>query len=159
MLRFALLALALSLGSGAFAQNLSGVSGVAVYRYADPGEPTKEIQLWGAVRNPGIYQVEREADLLTLLTLAGGPAVATEDERTSRKTSVRVVRQPASARTVVLDASLDELTTEARPLPPLEDGDLVTLTSEVRQRFTWRDALSITSSAASLAVLILRIVE
>ena len=159
MLRFAFLLLVLSFGGGAAGQNLAGISGVAVYRYAEPGELTKEIQLWGAVRNPGIYQVERGADLLTLLTLAGGPAVSTEDARTSRKTSVRVIRQPAGARTVVLDASLEELTSEPRPLPALEDGDLVTLTSEVSQRFTWRDALSITSSAASLAVLILRIVE
>lgn len=159
MLRPLLLVLALLLGGGAFAQGVPAASGVAVYRYAQPGQPTKDIQVWGAVRSPGVYQVERDADLLTLLTIAGGPAVPSTDDRAVRNVSVRVVRDPGGARTVVLDTTLDALTSDAAPLPALQHGDLVSLAVETRQRFTWRDALSITTSVAALAVLILRIVE
>lgn len=159
MLRSLSLVLALLIGGGAYAQGVPAASGVAVYRYAEPGQTTKDVQVWGAVRNPGVYQIERDADLLTLLTIAGGPAVATTDDRTVRNVSVRVVRDPGAARTVVLDTTLDALTSDPAPLPALQHGDLVSLTVEVRQRFTWRDALSVTTSAAALAVLILRIVE
>lgn len=143
----------------ALAQGLTAATGVAVYRYAEPGRPTKDIQIWGAIRSAGVYQVELDTGLLTLLTLAGGPLVAAEDDRAVRSISVRIVRDPSTARTVVLDTSLDALTSETTPIPALEDGDLVTLTAQTRQRFTWRDALSITSSVAALTILILRIVE
>jgi hypothetical protein len=141
------------------AQGLTAASGVAVFRYAPPGEPTMDIHVWGAVRSAGIYQVERTATLVDVLTVAGGPALPAETDRAEQTVRVEVVRDPAGARTVVLAAKLDALTGQDVTLPELEDGDLVTLTSESRQRFTWRDALSVTSSVASLALLILRIVE
>lgn len=159
MLRPLLLVLALLLGGGVYAQGVPAASGVALYRYADPGQPTKDIQVWGAVRSPGVYQVQRDVDLLTVLTLAGGPAVASTDDRAIRSVSVRVVRDPGAARTVVLDTTLEALTSDAAPLPALQHGDLVSLTVESRQRFTWRDVLSVTSSLGTLALVILRIVE
>ena len=70
-----------------------------------------------------------------------------------------MVRDPSGARDLVLATTLGELTDRDVTLPELQDGDLVTLTPESRQRFTWRDALSVTSSLASVALLILRIVE
>lgn len=157
--RLVLLLVLLLAGAGAHAQVLGGASGVAVYRYAEPGQMTKDVQVWGAVRSPGIYQVERDTDLLTVLTLAGGPAVSTEDDRTVRNVTVRVIREPGSARTLLLDTTLGALTSGDLPLPELRDGDLVSLTAETRQRFTWRDALSVTSSLGTLALVILRIVE
>ena len=159
MFRLALFLLVIGIAPSTRAQGLTDASGVAVFRYAEPGRPTKAVQIWGAVRNAGVYQVERETGLLSLLTLAGGPLVGVEDDRNVRSIQVRVIRDPSTARTVVLDTSLDALTTEAVAIPALEDGDLVTLTAQTRQRFTWRDALTVTASVASLAVLVLRIVE
>lgn len=148
-----------STASPVLSQGLTDASGVAVFRYAEPGRATKAVQIWGAVRNAGVYQVERDTGLLSLLTLAGGPLVGVEDDRNVRSIQVRVIRDPSTARTVVLDTTLDALTTETVAIPSLEDGDLVTLTAQTRQRFTWRDALAVTASVASLAVLVLRIVE
>jgi len=141
------------------AQGLTTASGVAVFRYAAPGEPTMDIRVWGAVRSAGIYQVEEETTLLDVLTLAGGPALPAETDRTEQTVRVQVVRDPAGARTVVLASTLDDLTDPGVRLPGLQDGDLVTLTLESRQRFTWRDALSVTSSVASVVLLVLRISE
>ena len=38
-----------------------------------PGEPTTRVSVWGAVRNPGVYEVGPEFDVETVLSLAGGP--------------------------------------------------------------------------------------
>lgn len=141
------------------AQSITTSSGVAVYRYANPGQPTMDIRIWGAVRSPGVYQVELDADLLDVLTLAGGPAIPSEDDRSVRSVRVEVLRNPAGVRSVVLETTLDALTAQEAPLPDLQDGDLVSLSVNTRQRFTWRDALSVTTSIAALAVLVLRLVE
>lgn len=141
------------------AQGFTDVSNVAVFRYAAPGEPTKDIRVWGAVRTAGIYQVESDATLLDVLTLAGGPAIPTTSDRVEQTVRVEVLRNPNGARSVVLATTLDALTDEDVTLPDLRDGDLVSLTSETRQRFTWRDVISVASSAASIALLVIRITE
>ena len=142
-----------------YAQGLTSTASVSVFRYAEPGQPTKAIQVWGAVRSPGVYQVELDTGLLTVLTIAGGPATGMEDDRTVRNVTVQIIRDPSTARTVVAETTLEALTSEAVPMPDLQDGDLVSLTARSRTRFTWREALSITSTVASLAVLVLRLVE
>lgn len=145
-------------GTGsAHAQAITTNSGVAVFRYANPGQPTMDIRVWGAVRSPGVYQVERDADLLDVLTLAGGPAIPSEDDRSVRSVNVEILRETAGTRAVVVATTLAALTALDTPLPDLQDGDLVSLSVQTRQRFTWRDALSVTTSVAALAVLILRI--
>ena len=145
--------------SPAYGQTLTTSSGVAVFRYANPGQPTMDIRVWGAVRSPGVYQVERDTDLIDVLTLAGGPAIPSEDDRSVRNVSVEVLRGTGAGRTPVLTTTLDALTARDMPLPELQDGDLVSLVLQSKQRFTWRDALSVTSSVAGLALLILRLVE
>ncbi|MEP0548668.1 MAG: SLBB domain-containing protein [Rhodothermales bacterium] len=148
------------LGAGsAEAQTLTTNSGVAVYRYANPGQPTMDVRVWGAVRSPGVYQVERDMDLIEVLTLAGGPSIPSADDRSVRNVHVEILREAAAGRTAVLTTTLDALTALDTPLPDLQDGDLVSLSVQTQQRFTWRDALSVTTSVAALAVLVLRILE
>lgn len=143
----------------AYGQTLTTSSGVAVFRYANPGQPTMDIRVWGAVRSPGVYQVEPDTDLIDVLTLAGGPDIPSEDDRLVQNVSVEVLRGMGAGSTPVLTTTLDALTARDTPLPDLQDGDLVSLVLQSKQRFTWRDALSVTSSVAGLALLILRLVE
>jgi hypothetical protein len=145
--------------ASAQAQGLTAASGVAGFRYAAPGEPTMDIRVWGTVGSTGVYQVEPDTNLLELLTLAGGPAIPAESDRTVQTVHVELIRNPTGARTVVLKTTLNELTNQDTLFPDLQDGDLVVLTLETRQRFTWREVLSVTSSVASLALLVLRLVE
>ena len=160
-MRFAFLSLCFVIvGAGlAQAQTLTTSSGVAVYRYANPGQPTMDIRLWGAVSSPGVYQVERDLDLIEVLTLAGGPAIPSQDDRTIQRMDIDVLRESGANRTVVFTTTLGGLTAADTVLPDLQDGDLVTLTAVTRQRFTWRDALGVAGSIAGLAVLILRFTE
>lgn len=159
MLRPLLLVLALLLGGGAYAQGVPAASGVAVYRYAEPGQPTKDIQVWGAVRSPGVYQVERDADLLTVLTLAGGPIAGVETNREERTVYVQIARGKAGSRELVFEESLDRLLAHNVSYPEPQDGDIVSLRVEARQRFQLRDAAVLVSSLGTLALVILRLVE
>ena len=145
--------------STVYAQGVTTITGVSVFRYAEPGTATEDIRVWGAVSRPGIYQVEPTTDLLTLLTLAGGPLVVGEDDRTIREVDVRVFREPEGVREIVLDASLEDLLDTDIALPNLQDGDLVSLRLRSQQRFTWRDALSIATTVGTAVLLGLRISE
>jgi protein involved in polysaccharide export with SLBB domain len=158
-LRWALL-LAVLLGGAAAAeaQLVTASPGVSVYRYAEPGQPTMDIRVWGAVRTPGVYQVERDTDLVELLTLAGGPLYDREIPNVERTVTVRLSRGE-SGRQVVFEAPLAALFAEATVPPALQPGDVISVDVEVRQRFGWRDTLAVVSSVGTLAVIVLNILN
>ncbi|MCF7885401.1 MAG: hypothetical protein K9M80_02810 [Candidatus Marinimicrobia bacterium] len=45
----------------------------AEYYYTSNEEDTIQINLWGEIKNPGTYYLDQEVDLITLISLAGGP--------------------------------------------------------------------------------------
>jgi protein involved in polysaccharide export with SLBB domain len=147
-------------GAGPVAAQLAPpTQGAAVYRYVEPGTPTMDVRVWGAVGRPGVYQVARDTDLVALLTLAGGPMLSLDDDRLRRNVSVQLTRYEGADRTVVSEMPLEALTRGSDPLPGLSNGDVVTVNVISRSRFTWRDALSIVSSAGTVALLVIRITE
>jgi protein involved in polysaccharide export with SLBB domain len=158
-LRWALL-LAVLLGGAAAAeaQRVTGSPGVSVYRYAEPGQPTMDVRVWGAVRTPGVYQVERDTDLVELLTLAGGPLYDREIPNVERTVTVRISRGEAG-RQVVFEAPLAALFAEATVPPALQPDDVISVDVEVRQRFGWRDGLAVFSGLGTVAVIVLNILR
>ena len=48
-------------------------SSASFYYLSKPGEVTMLINIWGAVRNPGRYEVPTSTNLVHLLSYAGGP--------------------------------------------------------------------------------------
>lgn len=155
----AALLLTLLAAPAAQAQITPPASSVNVYRYAEPGQRTMEVGVWGAVRTPGIYQVVPGTDLLRLLSFAGGPASAPELATQERAVHVRLSRPREGRRALVFDARLEELVEEEAALPELQDGDVLALEVSVRQRFGWRDGLQVFSSVGTLAVIVLNIVR
>jgi hypothetical protein len=141
------------------AQLVTASPGVAVYRYAEPGQPTMDVKVWGAVRTPGIFQVELDSDLLDVLTLAGGPLYDREVPNVERTVTVRLSRGSQGARSIVFEQPLDDLVTQAISMPALQDGDVVSVEVDVRQRFGWRDGLTLLSTAGTVAVLVLNILR
>jgi len=155
---FPLAALLLAVGFAAPAQaQMTATPGVAVYRFAEPGQPTMDVRVWGAVRTPGLYQVERHTDLVELLTLAGGPLHAAETANVERTVTVRLARGD-SGRAVVFEAPLPDLLAAAATPPALQAGDVVTVDVTLRQRFGWRDGLAVLTGVGTLAVIVLNIV-
>jgi hypothetical protein len=131
--------------------------GVAIYRYAEPGQPVIEVDLLGTVRQTGRYFVVPTTTLLDLLALAGGPSSAAETDQVVREVIVGVSRVSGGTRSLVFEASFDAITAGESVPPPLQEDDIVTVTTTVSQRFDWLDGLSVAAGVASLTFLILRI--
>lgn len=130
---------ALSLGASApvLAQETGRVEGRQAtpggyYINFRPGEPTTRVSVWGAVRNPGVYEVGPEFDVETILSLAGGPirpsARSTTLARSASVTDpldvlIRVFRD--NTRDPLYEATLDEFMSNDAGQPTLRDGDVI----------------------------------
>lgn len=134
--------------------------GSTLYRYAQPGQAVITVNMWGAIRQPGLYEVAAETDLYRILSLAGGPVFLAEDTREDRRVLLEVVRTVGSERSVVFMAPLDDLARPGAASPPvLQTGDVITVRTRVRPRFTWRDTLAVVGTAGSLVVVVLSVID
>lgn len=159
-MRLSLLALgALLAAAPAVAQPLTATQPVAVYRYAEPGQPTMEVSVWGAVRIPGRYQVQPDTDLLELMSFAGGPVLQPDRSDADQRVIVTVTRQEGGQRSVLLEKTVPELTSSPEALPALQQGDIVTVNAEIKNRLQLRDFAVFTSTLASLTLVVLRLVD
>lgn len=164
LIRRALLAAAplvlLLVAPAAEAQLTNPAPSVNIYRYAEPGQATMDVSVWGSVRTPGVYQIRPGTDLLQLLTYAGGPTAASvQSTREERTTYVRLSRVVDGRRVLAYDGLLDDLITAQGPLPELQQDDVLSVEVSVRQRFGWRDGLQIFSSVGTVAVIVLNIIR
>jgi len=85
-----------------------------IYR-SSPKESLIGVQLLGAVRNPGIYYIPSNTDVLKLLALAGGTEEADLSEILVRKTD------PTQAGVYELDVKKLMTTTTAKPFRLTQD--------------------------------------
>ena len=84
-----------------------------------PGAVLMPINLWGPVQKPGIHHVPVRTDLLTLLSLAGGPAGEAElgDITIKRRTG---------AEELIIRVDAEELLTKSGKVSPvLEANDII----------------------------------
>lgn len=108
-----------------------------------PGEPTTRVSVWGAVRNPGVYEVGPEFDLTTVLSLAGGPVRPSSQSLTATRTAsvtdpldmvVRIYRGGTAE--PIYEATLDAFVGEETEHPALRDGDVVEVAARQVARVT-----------------------
>ena len=141
-------------------------SNVAYFYHAQPGEATVQVSVWGTIPRPGIYEVPDSTDLDKLLTMAGGaPVGARQENRDPATIMVRVYRpgenaaaEADSERTLLFESNLNKMLNGMASYPTFRDDDIVVVeTIRPRQRFTWRDAISVLSSVGTLTLLTLRI--
>ena len=72
------------------------LSRAAQYYIGEEGELLIKVNIWGRVRQPGQYFVPSNTDLITLISVAGGPA------EKSRLDNVRVVRNTKAGSEIIL---------------------------------------------------------
>ena len=136
-------------------------TGTAYYTFAQEGEATVQVIVLGSISRPGMYEVGISVDLGQLLALSGGPPLdRTSGVRsTHNETTLRLFRETTGRRDIVYEAPLDLMLSDPNLYPPLQEGDIFTVqtTTIERERFVWRDALSIFSTITSFALLIDRI--
>ncbi len=129
--------------------------GMSLKRFVLPGEAS--IQVWLLSDNTSsLAEIGESVSLGELIVLSGtGPGMVTSRER--RRTNVRVFRSRGDTRDLIYDVSLEELIREPATNPDLQHGDVIMIETKSRQRFQWRDALSIISAASTTILLIDRI--
>jgi NADH:ubiquinone oxidoreductase subunit F (NADH-binding) len=93
----------------------------AQYYIGDENELVMKVNIWGRVEKPGQYIVPSDTDLITLISVAGGPA----DK--SRIDNVRVVRTGLSGAEQVINVNIKKyLKTGDRALiPDLKPDDTI----------------------------------
>ena len=132
----------------------------AYYNYAEPGDLTVTVNVWGAVANPGLYEVPQETRLSRLFSLAGGPSTGAQQRGSRRDLTVSLSReQPASGeRELIFEQDMEDDIIVFEQDPLIQEGDVLTVETYTQNRFTWRDALPIIGAATSVASTILTIV-
>lgn len=114
---------------------VQGFNPGSVYQYSGSLTGTQQLKIrtyiWGQVRNPGLYIVPDDTDLLTLISSAGGP---TENAKLSK---VRIIRSTSEGDKVIwidLKEYLD--TGQAELIPILKPGDTVIISGSTYYAFT-----------------------
>jgi protein involved in polysaccharide export with SLBB domain len=131
----------------------SRYSPAAFYNYAQPGDVTIVVNVWGTVRNPGLYQVTQGTRLSRLISLSGGPNLTPGRRREKRTISLNLIRGDAP----ILQETMEEQVTTTKQDPVLADGDVLTIEMTTQQRFGWRDIIPIVNTAALIALALERI--
>lgn len=134
---------------------------VAYHYYARPGDATVQVSVWGTIGNTGIYEVPEDTQLDKLVTMAGGaPIDARQRGQDPDNIQIKLYRTAENGeRSVIYEASLERLIADTQ-YPVLQDDDILVVELErARTPFRLRDALSITSSLASLTLLTLRLID
>ncbi len=96
----------------------------SIYLYSGNLTGTEQLKIkayiWGQVRNPGLYIIPDNTDLLTLISSAGGP---TEN---AKLTKVKIVRQTDEGEKIIM-VDLKEYTKTADQtlIPLIQPGDTV----------------------------------
>ncbi|RMF62625.1 MAG: hypothetical protein D6746_03800, partial [Bacteroidetes bacterium] len=124
---------------------------VAYYRHVLPGQSSVQVNVWGDVTSPGRYEVRLGTGLIELLFLAGGPGERVVNTRELRQSTVRLSRKEGAGWHIVYEVSLDELMSLQQPEPVLQNDDIIKVETRVRQRFGWRDVLTIVGTVGTLA--------
>ena len=128
-------------------------------RFARPGMPTNEVWVWGEVSQPGIWRVERGADLVQFLSHLRVPGLLQQQAQTRSRFTLKIYRGAPASREMIYEIRLDELLEEGDDYPELQDGDILAV--ELRQRQSrlqlFRLVTGAVSSAASLTLLFLRL--
>ncbi len=102
-----------------YSGTISGSEQLKIYSY-----------IWGQVHKPGLYIIPDDTDLLTLLSLAGGP---TEDAKLSQ---IRIVRPSAEGEKVIfvdLEQYID--TADETLIPLMKPGDTVIVSGTLYYAF------------------------
>ena len=140
--------------------DFSRLNSAAVYKYAESGDVTVLVNVWGTVRFPGRYELRQGVHLGDLISLAGGPLDRPLDpEATERTIRIKLSRGGEQGRRIVFDSILAEIVESPESYPVLQEGDVLLIETLDYQKFRLRDALPIANLFATLALIVVRVIE
>ncbi|MCX7835021.1 MAG: hypothetical protein N2450_02975 [bacterium] len=98
----------------------TGTERGAQYYIGSQNELLMAVNIWGLVLKPGQYLVPSTTDLITLVSVAGGPAPK------ARLDNVRIIRSSSAGSEVIIVNIKKYLSTgDERLIPKLEPGDTI----------------------------------
>ena len=123
-------------------KSASGMTRAAQYYVGEENELMMKVNIWGRVERPGQYFVPSTTDLITLISLAGGPA----DK--SRLDNVKVVRSGVGGAEVI-EVNIKKFlkTGDVRLIPQLEPEDTILVSGSA-----WYLASQIAGVVAQLSI-------
>jgi hypothetical protein len=128
--------------------NFQSADNASAYTYSGSMNNVEKLKIntyiWGQIRQPGLYIVPDDTDLLKLLSLAGGP---TEDAKLNK---IRIIRPTNNGKKVIfvnLKKYID--TGDENLIPVLMPGDTIVVAGTI-----WYAVTRFTSFVADVAVLI-----
>lgn len=125
--------------------------------YSRPGEATIIINVWGSAGQPGLWRVERDVDLIDLLSVIGVPAVGSNSAGTRSKEFVAIYRIVNGERREVYRRRLKTLLEDGESYPSLQNKDVLAIEVEQRRRIGLTTFSTLVGTASSLTLLILNL--
>ncbi len=134
-------------------------AGTSYHVFARPGEATVQVMVLSSGGAGGIYEVGVGTDLGELLALTGGAPLGSENNEVEQEVDLELYRGEGQSRSVIYEASLEEVIQNPGAYPSLRDGDVLLVRVTQRNKFTWRDVIAIVTTVASLLFLFDRIFD
>ena len=144
---------------GALDYERSRYNAASYYKYEEAGDVTVLVNVWGTVRNPGLYEVPRGTTMSALLSLAGGPTQRERRTREDRTVTIELLRGEGEDREMIFEAVMDEELFVPENDPIVESGDVLVVDTYLRERFTWRELATLVSTGVSVGILLERIIQ
>lgn len=147
----------------AHAQRLSELdrsrySPAAYYNFSEPGDVTILVNVWGSVRNPGLYEIPQGTRMNTLLSIAGGPDLVTSlTARNKRFITLRLLRNQGGEHRPVIENTVEDEVVVTSQDPVLEAGDVLILETRLKEKFSLRDVFPVVAAIGTIALAIERI--
>ena len=137
----------------------SNYNRASVYSYAEPGDVTIQVNVWGAVSNPGRYIIPRGTEVGDLFTYAGGPSTGQQNWQQEQILTIRLSREKNDEHVVIFEARMEDEVFAFEENPVLQEGDVLMVERYVREKFTWRDAFTIASGLSTTILLVERFIS
>ena len=123
------------------------------YYYVQSGAAFIEVRVLGTVRAPGLYVLAEDTNVGQILALSGGPVLDARQGSTERTVIVRHFRpQNGQERLLHEEEFVEGAFSGTDSFPDPASGDVLTVEVIERQRFVWRDLLTVVNTLAVIAL-------
>lgn len=133
---------------------LTEVANTANYfQFFAPGEATVQVNVEGAVQNPGLYEIGVGTNVGRLLALSGGPIYGQRDGGHDRDVEVRLFR-PGRGPDPIYATYLQDTATNTAVFPPLCEGDTMLIDVIEKKGFGWQEVGIIAGGISAIAFIV-----
>lgn len=131
-----------------------------VNTYARPGQATQTVYIWGAIDNPGVWEIGPDTGLVELFSVVHPSGYANESLGTETQVTIRIHRTRNNEMRVVSEMPLEKLL-ELSPSerPSLQGQDVIEVRTVQKRKFGFQIISTVVGTLSSLTLLIFRLVD